>query len=76
MLYTDGVTESRAADRELFGAARLRALLEAHAGAPPAELLDAVWDAAVDFRRGAPAGDDATLLVGRVSAAPGPRALK
>ncbi len=76
VLYTDGVTESRAADRELFGAARLRALLEAHAGAPPAELLDAVWDAAVDFRRGAPAGDDATLLVGRVSAAPGPRALK
>jgi len=64
LLYTDGVTEARAADGELFGLDRLTDLLEQEAasGRPPEETLRRLVWALVERQ---PEGlrDDATLLL-------------
>jgi serine phosphatase RsbU (regulator of sigma subunit) len=64
LLYTDGVTEARAADGELFGLDRLTDLLEQEAasGRPPEEILRRLVRALTEHQ---PEGlrDDATLLL-------------
>ena len=64
LLYTDGVTEARAADGELFGLDRLTDLLEQEAasGRPPEEMLRRLVRALTEHQ---PEGlrDDATLLL-------------
>jgi serine phosphatase RsbU (regulator of sigma subunit) len=64
LLYTDGVTEARAADGELFGLERLTDLLEQEAASerPPEEMLRRLVRALLDHQ---PEGlrDDATLLL-------------
>jgi serine phosphatase RsbU (regulator of sigma subunit) len=64
LLYTDGVTEARAADGELFGLDRLTDLLEQEAasGRPPQETLRRLVRALLEHQ---PEGlrDDATLLL-------------
>jgi serine phosphatase RsbU (regulator of sigma subunit) len=64
LLYTDGVTEARAADGELFGLDRLTDLLEQEAasGRPPEETLRRLVRALLEHQ---PEGlrDDATLLL-------------
>jgi Stage II sporulation protein E (SpoIIE) len=64
LLYTDGVTEARAADGELFGLDRLTDLLEQEAasGRPPEEMLRRLVRALLVHQ---PEGlrDDATLLL-------------
>ena len=65
-LFTDGLTEARNEERELFGAQRLVAALRATEGVPANTALAVAWQAVSDFRDGAPASDDATLLLGRV----------
>jgi hypothetical protein len=64
LLYTDGVTEARAADGELFGLDRLADLLEQEAASslPPEEKLRRLVRALLDHQ---PEGlrDDATLLL-------------
>ena len=64
LLYTDGVTESRAADGELFGLDRLTDLLEQEAASerPPEEMLRRLVRALLEHQ---PEGlrDDATLLL-------------
>ena len=67
-LFTDGLTEARGEDREFFGMERLGDALAGAAGASAAATVAAAWQAVSDFRDGAPAGDDATLLIGRVLA--------
>jgi hypothetical protein len=64
LLYTDGVTEARAADDELFGLERLTDLLEREAasGQPPEELLRRLVRALLDHQVGG-LRDDATLLL-------------
>jgi Stage II sporulation protein E (SpoIIE) len=68
LLYTDGVTEARVADGELFGLERLADLLEREAasGQPPEELLRRLVRTLLDHQ---PKGlrDDATLLLLRWS---------
>lgn len=61
VLYTDGLTESRDAEGELFGEERLTSLL---AGSPAegATLVEAVFAATAAFRAGRPSDDDETLL--------------
>jgi serine phosphatase RsbU (regulator of sigma subunit) len=73
VLYTDGVTEARGPDRELFGTARLQTLLEEWRDLAPDDLLAAVWNAVADFRDGRPPSDDATLLLVRADDVPTPR---
>ena len=67
-LFTDGLTEARDGARTLFGTARLAAALAGAPGSSADARLEAAWQAVTDFRGGAPAGDDATLLLGRVVA--------
>jgi serine phosphatase RsbU (regulator of sigma subunit) len=64
LLYTDGVTEARAADGELFGLERLTDLVEREAasGQPPEELLRRLVRALLDHQAGG-LRDDATLLL-------------
>jgi sigma-B regulation protein RsbU (phosphoserine phosphatase) len=63
--FTDGLTEARGADGEMFGEEALPALLLAYAGRPAAELADAVMAAARAYAPG-PASDDRALVVVRV----------
>jgi hypothetical protein len=64
LLYTDGVTEARGPDGELFGVPRLTDLIEREAasGQPPEEMLRRLVRALLDHQ---PEGlrDDATLLL-------------
>jgi serine phosphatase RsbU (regulator of sigma subunit) len=64
LLYTDGVTEARTADGDLFGLDRLIDLLEREAASeqPPEEILRRLVRAVLDYE---PDGlrDDATLLL-------------
>ena len=64
LLYTDGVTEARAADGELFGLDRLTDLLEQEAasGRPPEEMLRRLVRALLEHQNGG-LRDDATLLL-------------
>jgi phosphoserine phosphatase RsbU/P len=65
VLYTDGITDARVAG-ELFGEARLHAVLRAEAGRAAAEITGAVEAAVRDFQAGPPL-DDAALLVLRAT---------
>jgi len=69
LLYTDGVTEARAPDGELFGLERLTDLLEREAasGQLPEELLRRLVRALLDHQASG-LRDDATLLLLRWSA--------
>jgi serine phosphatase RsbU (regulator of sigma subunit) len=62
LLYTDGVTEARAKDGDLFGQERLEATLAGAAAAGPEAVLDAVRMAVRDFTGGAPNADDLTMV--------------
>ncbi|WP_305783265.1 PP2C family protein-serine/threonine phosphatase [Symbioplanes lichenis] len=63
LLFTDGVTDSRGPDGDLFGEARLAALVGRHtaAGLPAPETLRRLCHATLDHYAGPPA-DDATML--------------
>jgi serine phosphatase RsbU (regulator of sigma subunit) len=69
LLYTDGVTEARTADGDLFGLDRLIDLLEREAasGQPPEEILRRLVRAVVDYEPGG-LRDDATLLLAQWTA--------
>jgi hypothetical protein len=68
LLYTDGVTEARTADGELFGLERLTDLLEREAASeqPPEELLRRLVRTLLDHQADG-LRDDATLLLLRWS---------
>ncbi len=65
VLFTDGITESKNAARELFGDGRLDAVLRTPARTA-AELLVRVVSSVRGFRGGQPAEDDETCLVALV----------
>ena len=60
--YTDGVTEARNPQGEMFGEARLAAEREAHAGEAAESLLAAIETAVRDFMAGGEPADDITML--------------
>jgi sigma-B regulation protein RsbU (phosphoserine phosphatase) len=66
VLYTDGITEAEGPDGAQFGTARLDAVLE-NCSVTASDLLQSVLAAVNDFTKGAPATDDRTLLVAKVS---------
>ena len=61
-LYTDGVTEAVNGSEELYGEARLKAVLDSHAGSALTELLTAVKADIDAFADEAPQFDDITML--------------
>lgn len=63
LLYTDGVTEAFNAKEEMFGEARLEALLNSGSGASPEELVTKVFGAVTDFAASHPQSDDITVAV-------------
>jgi sigma-B regulation protein RsbU (phosphoserine phosphatase) len=62
VLYTDGVTDARAASGERFGDDRLVSIVEAHRTHPPADVVVALADAVRDHQTGMPPADDVTIL--------------
>jgi sigma-B regulation protein RsbU (phosphoserine phosphatase) len=65
LLYTDGITEARSPDGELFGVQRLdNVIAECDGGAR--DLVTRVLNAVEDFTHGRAPTDDRTLLVARV----------
>ncbi len=61
-MFTDGITEARAASDDLFGDARLCSLLESLAGKTPSEVVAAVVAAVDEFAAGVEQSDDITCL--------------
>ena len=62
VLFTDGIVEAERADREEFGERRLAEVAIARRGAPPAALVDAIFEQVTRFGVGS-LQDDATLVV-------------
>lgn len=62
MLYTDGVTEARAPDEDLYGERRLIEWLSTQAGQSPPQLVDAISEEVTRFESGGAQSDDVTFL--------------
>ena len=65
LLYTDGITEARAADSDLFESDRLNRVL-CDGGDRPAELIERLRTAVRAHEQGEAARDDQTMLAARV----------
>jgi len=63
-LITDGATEALAPDNNMLGEEGVGAILAKVAGRAPAEMTAALEAAIIAFRRGQPAGDDLTVVIG------------
>jgi sigma-B regulation protein RsbU (phosphoserine phosphatase) len=63
VIGTDGITETRNSDNELFGSARVREVIRRNASRPAAEIQAAVIAAVQAHRGAAPQEDDVTLVV-------------
>jgi serine phosphatase RsbU (regulator of sigma subunit) len=63
--YTDGLTEARDPNGQLYGLERLETALTGYRELAPPEILESVWNNVTAFRSGAPPNDDATLLLVR-----------
>jgi sigma-B regulation protein RsbU (phosphoserine phosphatase) len=66
LLFSDGITEARNTDRELFGLERLTAHVEANARLEPDRLGKSIRRAVLDFAGPAGLPDDLTCVVVRV----------
>lgn len=66
LFYTDGITEAMDANHDLFGMDRMDAVLD-HCRPTAQDMIHAVLDAVNQFTGNAPANDDRTLLVARIS---------
>lgn len=62
LMFTDGIVEAQNADHELFGFARLEAILRSYAGDDPHLLIDQITNAITLFCGDVPPHDDMTLL--------------
>ena len=61
-VYTDGVTEARNAEQEMFGEERLETVLNLERDAEPEKVIDNVRNAVKSFVMDAPQFDDITML--------------
>jgi len=66
LFYTDGLTESRNADNELLGTARLDAVMAGCVSCDPTDIVDQVLQTADAFTGNRPLADDRTLVVAKV----------
>ncbi len=65
LLYTDGLTEAFSPEGEIFGEARLRALLHSKHSSGARDMMEAVREEIHAFVKGMPLADDMTLLLAR-----------
>jgi sigma-B regulation protein RsbU (phosphoserine phosphatase) len=68
VLFSDGVTEAMDPEEELYGVARLRAVLQGKTELPLDEIQKTVLESVENFARGARQADDLTILVVRYRA--------
>jgi sigma-B regulation protein RsbU (phosphoserine phosphatase) len=62
VMYTDGLSEQKNPEREMFGTERIEILLHQNADKSAEELTEALNAAAVDWRGVAEVHDDLTVL--------------
>ena len=62
VLFTDGVTDLNSPEGEFFGDKRLQQVIREHGKEHIQDILEALDDALIEFRRGVPPADDVTLL--------------
>jgi sigma-B regulation protein RsbU (phosphoserine phosphatase) len=67
VLYSDGISEARSSDQELFKAEGLVACVLAGPRESAGTVLDSIWSRVDEFIIGGEAGDDRTVLVLRVN---------
>ena len=70
MLYSDGVTERRAADGSIYGTARLADALTRSLGRPAVGIVQAIEDDLSAFSEGATLRDDVAIVAIRVTGVP------
>jgi PAS domain S-box-containing protein len=70
VLYSDGVTERRAADGSIYGTARLADALTRSLGRPAAGIVQAIEDDLNSFGEGARLRDDVAIVAIRVTGVP------
>lgn len=68
IFYSDGVTEARSIDGELFGLDRLTQIIESHSEENPEELTQRVCRSVKEFIQNQPLADDFTLLIFKIAA--------
>ncbi len=66
LLYTDGLTEAKNRDREMFGQETLEQLVAANEASTARELIDSVRHSLAAFTGDVPLDDDVTILALRV----------
>jgi sigma-B regulation protein RsbU (phosphoserine phosphatase) len=66
IFYSDGLTETRNREGELFGVERLAECVRAHGHLAPEALIDAIRQAAVQFSNSETFGDDLTCVAVRI----------
>jgi sigma-B regulation protein RsbU (phosphoserine phosphatase) len=66
LFYSDGLTETRNNDGELFGIERLAECVRIHGRLEPEELIDQIRQAAVAFSNSETFGDDLTCVAVRI----------
>ena len=63
LLFTDGVTETFNADREMFGRCRIEDILKETSDQPPSKVLDSLLHAVAEHRGNSHQLDDVTLIL-------------
>lgn len=69
VFYSDGVTECRSYEGELFGVERLRSIIGKHGEASPSELLTIIKQNVVDFTNKERFDDDVTIIIVKIDQA-------
>jgi sigma-B regulation protein RsbU (phosphoserine phosphatase) len=67
VIVSDGISEAENPEGDMFGEERVARLVAEHAHDSETEIHDRIVEAVLDFRAGAPQGDDTTLIVAKVS---------
>jgi sigma-B regulation protein RsbU (phosphoserine phosphatase) len=65
---TDGIFEASSPDGAEFGAKRLRDIVNDHRTGTTRDIVDAIFEAAIAFRGGAPQNDDMTAVAVKITA--------
>src|SRR5262249_38945765 len=66
VLYSDGISEARSSDNELFKSEGIADTVLAQSGRSAAEILIAIWNRVDDYMIGGEGADDRTVLVLKV----------
>ncbi len=67
ILYSDGLTEARNPDFELFGEERVMRIISGSNYSSPAQLRDILLDEVTRFRKNEQQNDDITLVIVKIN---------